>query len=427
MSTINKYITRFALLLSFLAFSCTDISDSGHDRFEQSLVSIDTPFLYAEIQELNFDNPITYDINRINELKKQFENKPGNMPPAFNDFLSEARILLTMPPISVINRTSNIENVDLNSFLSMSTYYWPNPETESGLPYIRQDGKLNPEVDLYNRSELTELRKAVTLLSFMYGITSEEKFAQKAKSLLEAWFINPKTKMNPHLQHAQFVPGVSDGSFIGVIQGRAFVYIFDSLNLLKSSQVWDSEFESGMYNWISDFTDWLIKSPRGQLASNYYNNHSTWYDVQVAYFSRLIQNETNSLEVLNEVYSKRILTQIDENGVQIHEIKRKDGLKYSTLNLNGHILLANIISNSDESRNIFTDRYENKLESAIEYLLPSVLNPEVWPHKQVNHYSGCDFLPILNYSYNSGSNTASYSTIEQIIDQYSCDAFTILY
>ncbi len=427
MTKPSKYIIRIVLPLFFFSLSCEGISDVGNEHFQFGYSNYLDPYFYAQSFELQFNDPITYNIHKLDELKSIYNSNPKDIPSSAISIIDEANNLLSIQPISVVNRAATIDNISPNDFLSLSTYYWPNPDSENGLPYIRIDGQRNPEVFLYNRQQLSELRFAITNLVFAYHITSEEKFANKAISLLEAWFISPTTRMNPNLQHAQFIPGISDGSFTGIIQGRVFIYIFDSLILLKSSPVWSTEFEKELFVWIREFNKWLINSGHGKIASDYINNHSTWYDAQVAYYSSLTRKNETLLRTLESVYQKRILTQIDENGVQIHEVKRNKGLHYSNLNLTAHVFLLKIGDNVNYINPAINSEHSDMIFSATDFMRPSVIDQEVWPYRQIDPFNGCGFIPILDYAYQKSGFEEYNNELKEVNSIYTCAPSTILY
>ena len=46
---------------------------------------------------------------------------------------------------SVVHKMGIPPSQSKHDYMSIGPYYWPNPNTENGLPYIRKDGKVNPE------------------------------------------------------------------------------------------------------------------------------------------------------------------------------------------------------------------------------------------------------------------------------------------
>src|SRR5262245_11940190 len=50
-------------------------------------------------------------------------------------------------PFSVMDKQMLPPSGDKHDYMSMGTYWWPNPNTANGLPYIRRDGERNPEIE----------------------------------------------------------------------------------------------------------------------------------------------------------------------------------------------------------------------------------------------------------------------------------------
>ena len=53
--------------------------------------------------------------------------------------------VLEMKEYSVLDKEGIAPSGDKKDYVSFGTYWWPNPDTGDGLPYIVRDGELNPE------------------------------------------------------------------------------------------------------------------------------------------------------------------------------------------------------------------------------------------------------------------------------------------
>ncbi len=61
------------------------------------------------------------------------------------------------------------------------------------------------------------MKDAVAALGAAHKITADDRYVIKAAQLLKVFFLDLKTRMNPNLQFAQAIPGVSFGRGIGII------------------------------------------------------------------------------------------------------------------------------------------------------------------------------------------------------------------
>ena len=119
-------------------------------------------------------------------------------------------------PYSVMDKDIIPPSGDKHDYISQGPYWWPDTTKPDGLPYIRRDGVVNPEREKFtDRRNLSNLLEATDFLSKAYYFSEDEKYATKIIELLQVWFLNDATKMNPHLEYGQGIPGITEGRGIG--------------------------------------------------------------------------------------------------------------------------------------------------------------------------------------------------------------------
>src|ERR1700751_916012 len=121
------------------------------------------------------------------------------MQQALKELLATADKALSNGPYSVVYKSKTPPSGDKHDYMSVGPYFWPDPSKPDGLPYIRKDGRVNPEREKYDRPLLGKMLVAGSTLGRAYSLTGEEKDAQKASRLLRVWFLDAETPMNANL------------------------------------------------------------------------------------------------------------------------------------------------------------------------------------------------------------------------------------
>ncbi len=172
---------------------------------------------------------------------------------------------------------------DKHDYLSYARYWWPNPNTKKGLPYVRRDGKTNEELLAKgDRVPIGKMYDDVETLALAGYLLNDERYANHAALLVRTWFLDPATRMNPHLRYGQAVPGKKEGRGAGIIDTRYFIRVLDSVALLQQTGAWSDDDQAGLVAWMREYLVWLQQDPMGQDEASERNNHGTWYDAQVA-------------------------------------------------------------------------------------------------------------------------------------------------
>jgi hypothetical protein len=318
------------------------------------------------------------------QVKQQILAGNKSLLPAFEKLQREADQALHAGPFSVMDKPFTPPSADKHDYMSLAPYWWPNPETEDGLPYIRNDGVVNPERDEYDRNPLRNMEASVTTLALAYYFSDHEPYATHAAKLIKTWFLDEKTRMNPHLQYAQAIPGVNDGRGTGIIDTRAFFRIADALGLIKNSKSWNEDDQSGMKKWFSDYLKWLLNSDHGKYEVSQKNNHGTWYDVIAGHLSLFVKNEAAAKAILGDVPAKRIAVQIEPDGRQPEELTRTRAFHYSVMNLQGLFCTALLGEHVGFDLWDFQTDDGRSMKIALDYLLPYALQNKKWPYQMIH-------------------------------------------
>jgi hypothetical protein len=295
--------------------------------------------------------------------------------------LAAAAKALTQHPLTITSQRSPLSEGGPNDFYSNGDYWWPDPSKPNGLPYIQRDGQSNPDAFFAHRMAVRDTRDAVAALGAAYKITGDDKYAAKATELLRVFFLDPATRMNPNLQYAQAIPGVSAGRGIGIIDALHLVEIPQAALAMSKSPAMPSEVVSGLRQWFGQLADWMVTSKNGQDEAKAKNNHSVAYDLQLAVYARFAGDEKKVVECRRRFKEVFLADQMAADGSFPRELKRTKPYGYSIFQLDNMATLATILSTPDE--NLWTLRLSNGrgMAKAIEYLYPYLADKSKWPLK----------------------------------------------
>ena len=331
----------------------------------------------------------------IQANKQKISNGNNTLIPAYKQLLIEADKSLQFGPVSVMEKTNTPPSGNKHDYMSLAPYFWPDPAKPNGLPYLRKDGETNPEVKNYKDKEyLPALCENIYTLALANYFSEEDKYAKHAVKLLEVWFLDTATKMNPNLNFGQAIKGQNTGRGAGLIDTRHFVKLIDGINLLNQSGKLHSTNFSGLQAWFANFLTWMQISEVGKQEMNAKNNHGVWYDAQRMSMALLTRQLDLAKQIVNNV-QQRINNQMNSNGFFPAELERTISLHYSLFVVEPLMQIAQMAKLVQIDLINFQAPNGNSIKKGVDALLPYLTMEKVWTGQQIKPFDFNEGIPFL--------------------------------
>jgi hypothetical protein len=407
---IAGWVARLASGRADLEIGSTAKVNRGVERGEAIIANID--HLDGRLLEPKL-NP--HQLTFYDELKlAQLSDKD---PELSNQLIDLAEKALDKGPYSVVQKSTIAPSGDPHDYWHPAPYWWPDPAKDDGLPYIRRDGfrvpgtVLNdPESGQYDRTRLQSMFDDTTILALAGTVSGQMKFSAHAAELVRAWFTNPETRMNPHLDYAQVRRGHNGdrGTKDGIIEFKDLYFFLDAVRLLKRNGALKEDDITAFEQWLTEYAKWLETSHSGKLELTANNNHGTFYEVQLLAIATFIGNARLAAGVRNRA-KIRLITQINSDGKQPHELSRTKPRHYASFGLLGWTILARQLST------IGVDIWEvraggnGRIRRALEWLAAAEEKPS-WTVWENEDFPTDRLLPLwdtLEFRFNSTTVSAA--------------------
>lgn len=261
--------------------------------------------------------------------KARLASPSGALQPALQRLLDDAAKAREQKPRSVLDKKQGLAGVDPHAYVSYAPYFWPNPDKPDGLPFIRKDGKRNAaQVAMGDENNAGAIKRAACNLILADYFRSNPEDIKHAALLLRTWFVDPKTRMLPHLDHGQAIPGGVLGRKVGVIEWRDLTTLLLCLPLLETSSEWSEGDQKAMRAWLSDYYTWLTTSKIGVAEKKAGNNHGCWWDVQATALALYLGKTEDARKIAEEFKTKRLAEQLQPDGRMPRELERANSWGY---------------------------------------------------------------------------------------------------
>lgn len=292
--------------------------------------------------------------------------------------LTDASNALDLPPVTITKYPAKLSLGGPHDFYSNADYFWPNPNTPDGLPYVNRDGQSNPNNFNKHRECFFRLHDAVAALGAAYKITGDDRYAAKAAQLLRVFFLDPATRMNPNLQYAQAIPGGPSGRSYGIIDSLRLIEIPRAVTAMEKSPAFPPDVLAGLKQWFSDYTTWMRTSKNGIQESNAANNHAVAYWLQVAVFAQFTGDQQDLADSRKQFTEVFIPKQMAANGSFPRELARTKPYGYSIFQLDNMAALCQVLSTPVDNLWQFQLPDGRGMRKAMEFMYPYLADKSKW-------------------------------------------------
>jgi Alginate lyase len=262
--------------------------------------------------------------------------------------IADADAAVARGTYSVIDKTDRPPSGDPHDYWHPAPYWWPNPDTPDGIPYLKRDGERRPGTRLYepgseryDRTRLQRLFDDTTISALAWRATGERRYAEHGAALVQRWFVATETCMNPNLRYAQVrMQRRRDlGRSSGIIEMKDLYYFLDAVRFLEEAGTLGPADLAAFRGWLTRYCEWLVMSDQGRKERGAENNHGTYYDLQLGAIACYLRDAPRLAATLERA-RRRLARQFAADGSQPLELERPEPMHYCCFNLQGWVNLA---------------------------------------------------------------------------------------
>jgi hypothetical protein len=197
--------------------------------------------------------------------------------------------------------------------------------------------------------------------------------------------------MNPNLQYAQAVQGVSTGRSYGIIDSLHLVEVARAASLLTGKMMSPTDADA-IRDWFSSYLNWLNTSTPGKTERDAKNNHAMCWALQAAEYARLAGDDAARKEIYRSYREMLLPDQMADDGSFPRELTRTKPYSYSIFNFDIMAGLCQSLKGLDPDAPAFQLADGRGLARAAEFIYPYIKNKNSWKWaKDIEHFNA---LPV---------------------------------
>jgi hypothetical protein len=297
--------------------------------------------------------------------------------------LKQADEFLNLEPVTITAFHSDRSAGGVHDYFSEGDYWWPDPKAPDPeaptAKYIQRDGMTNPKNFIAHRHALMQLSIQFPALVAAYKLTHDDKYSAHAIKHLHAWFINDATKMNPNLQYAQAIHGITTGRGTGIIDTLHLAEVARGIQVLERENAFKGDDDAAVKKWFADYLNWMSTSKNGQDEMNAKNNHATCWFAQASAFATLVGDEGKRSDYRQHYKEVLLPNQMAADGSFPQELRRTKPYSYSLFNLDAMCTVCRILSTPADNLWTFTTPEGKNIRKGVDFMFPYIKDKKNWP------------------------------------------------
>lgn len=267
-----------------------------------------------------------------------------------------------------------------HDFFSEGDYWWPDPNNPNG-PYIQRDGMSNPDNFVEHRQAMIRLSEIVATMASAYILTGDDKYVRHAVKHLQAWFVDPETKMNPNLLYGQAIKGRATGRSTGVIDTIHLVEVARGAAIVSKSPAFPTKDFEEVKAWFREYLHWLTTHPYGTEERAAKNNHGVCWAMQAAAFAQLVGDQEQLAAIRKQFKTVFVANQMAKDGSFPAELRRTKPYGYSLFVIDAMAGIAQIASVPEDDLWTYELPDGRGMKKAMEFIFPFIQEKSKWPGK----------------------------------------------
>ncbi|MFY9728405.1 MAG: alginate lyase family protein [Bryobacteraceae bacterium] len=303
-------------------------------------------------------------------------------------------------------------NIDAHDYYGEAPFWWPDPVNPAA-PWIQREGHINPDRFVANKISLEATCDSIFTLGAASYFLDDPRYGQRAARLINTWFLNPKTRMNPNLDYSQAIRGLNEARG-GALVGRVFIRAVQGMELLAQSGQWDARDAAATHRWFEEYLRWLTRSRAGSDEKSSGNYRASWWAAQVAAIATFADDKASEQMAFSHYRDSIVARQIGSNGSAVRDEERNRALTVSAFNTEAMATTCRIAQTQGVDLWSAQGKGGATMATVIAYLIPHLADRKIWDKEQITDFKsdGIYFLAFAGMGMKNPDYLTLYHQLE---------------